>query len=251
MPAFAPDTRSRALAATAALALQGLIAYALLTGLSVRVVTALTPDLKVFDVAPPPLPPPAPKIVPTKAKRAAGAAAPPHRRATPTPVVAPPPAIVLPPPPPLIVAAPVVALGRAPDAGATDRDGPGTGAGGEGSGRGSGSGNGGDGTGGGAMTHARQVAGEINGRRDYPRAARDAGLEGNLTTRYVIDRRGRIAACSIVQSSGYQILDAQTCRLAIARFRFEPARDADGRPVEDIIFEDHGWTMHAGPDPAD
>ena len=43
--------------------------------------------------------------------------------------------------------------------------------------------------------------------------------------------------------SGSAALDDTTCDLIIARFRFEPARDADGRPVESMIEENHRWIV--------
>ncbi|MBV8971608.1 MAG: TonB family protein [Sphingomonadaceae bacterium] len=238
MTTFASDTRSRAVAAGLAIALQLLIGWALITGLSGRVVRAVEADLKVFEVALPP-PPPPPKPVPVRhaARRPSGAAAPPHKRATPVPVVAPPPVITL-PPVPAITAAPLPALGPDPASGAADA-GNGTGAGGQGNGRGSGSGGNGTGSGG---VRARWLRGEITGR-DYPPEARAAHIEGNLTTRYVVDTRGRVARCYIAESSGSDLLDATTCRLAIQRLRFAPARDAAGNAVEDEVYEDHGWRI--------
>ncbi len=238
MPASTPNLSSRAVAAIAALALQLLIGWVLITGLSGRVVRTIEADLKVFEVAPPP-PPPASKPVPVRhaARRAAGAAAPPHKRATPTPAVAPVPIIKL-PPPPAIIAAPLPALGSDPAAGAADV-GEGTGAGGQGNGRGSGSGGNGTGSGG---TRARLVRGEISGS-DYPPEAKAAHIEGNLTTRYLVDARGRIERCYVTESSGSDLLDATTCRLAIKRYRFDPARDAAGNRVADEVYEDHGWRI--------
>ncbi len=239
MTNFSSGNRSRAVAAAAAVLLQALIGWALITGLSGRLVRTVEADLKVFEVALPPPPPPVPKPVPVRHanRRAAGAAAPPHKRATPTPVVAPVPVIKL-PPPPAIVAAPLPALGSDPAAGAADA-GEGTGAGGQGNGRGSGTGGNGTGSGG---TRARLIRGEISGR-DYPPEAKRAGIEGNLTTRYLVDTRGRVERCYVTESSGSDLLDATTCRLAIQRYRFAPARDAAGNPVSDEVYEDHGWRI--------
>ena len=243
MPASAPDRRSRLIAAAAAVTLQGLLGWVLLDGLSGRIARVVAADIATFDVAPvpPPLPPPVP--VRHAARRPSGAAAPPHARATPTPVVAPLPEIRLPPPPPLIAVAPVAALGTDSAAGAADAGG-GTGAGGAGTGRGAGSG--GDGTGAGG-TPARLIRGAITDR-DYPPEARRAGIEGNLTTRYTVGPDGRIDRCYVTVSSGSELLDAATCRLVIARYRFAPARDGRGRPVEDTVYEDHGWIMRHDPD---
>lgn len=241
---WSPETRSRAAAAVAAVVLQALLAWALITGLSVHFVPRVEAALKVFNLDPI-VPPPAPKPVPVRqAKRKpTGAAAPPHKRADPTPVVAPEPIVVQPPLPPPINAAPAAAHGADNAAGAAET-GRGTGAGGAGDGRGSGAA--GDGTGSGG-TPAEWVSGNIDGYRDYPRAAREAGIGGALITRYVIDSRGRVIQCAIVESSGSELLDATTCRLVIARFRFAPARDASGQPVEDVQLDHHRWGVRQTP----
>ncbi len=109
------------------------------------------------------------------------------------PVVVPAPIIKL-PPPPAITAAPLPALGPDAAAGAAAA-GEGTGAGGQGNGRGSGSGGNGTGSGG---TRARLIRGEISGR-DYPPEAKAAHIEGNLTTRYSVDAKGRIERCYVTE----------------------------------------------------
>jgi protein TonB len=42
-------------------------------------------------------------------------------------------------------------------------------------------------------------------------------------------------SCRIARSIGDPAIDAETCRLAVARFRFEPGRDERGRPVADFV----------------
>jgi len=242
MPAF---NRDRIVPAIAAVALQLLLGYALIVGLGVAPLPRIVDDIKVFDVARDPIPPPpAPKPVskPARAPRPRGAAAPPNLRSHATPVVAPPPAIVI-ARPPLIVAAPLPGIGAEATAGAAPVAGPGSGSGGQGTGTGSGASGNGDGGGG---SRAEYLRGEIRDR-DYPRALRDAGVEGDLTTRYVIGTDGRIADCRVVKSSGSALLDATTCRLVMERFRYRPARDANGRKVTAIEFDHHGW--HLGPPP--
>ncbi len=100
-------------------------------------------------------------------------------------------------PRPSIPVAPVAALGTDSAAGAADA-GTGTGAGGEGNGRGAGAGGNGTGAGG---TPARLIRGAITDR-DYPPEARRAGIEGNLTTRYLVGPDGRIERCYVTESSG-------------------------------------------------
>ncbi|UAJ09292.1 energy transducer TonB [Glacieibacterium megasporae] len=247
MPAFNSD---RIIPATLAVALQLLLGYALIVGLGVAPVPRLAETLKVFDVPPEPVapPPPKPRPVPphARAPQPRGAAAPPALRARATPVVAPPPAIKI-ERPPLIIAAPLPGIGADPSAGAAPVPGPGSGSGGQGNGTGSGSSGTGDGGGG---SHAEYLRGDIRDR-DYPREARDAGIQGDLTTRYVISPDGRITDCRIVRSSGSALLDSTTCRLVMKRFRYRPARDASGRKVSEVQFDDHHWRLGPPPDEPD
>jgi protein TonB len=191
-------------------------------------------------------PPPALKPAPRHARmpKPRGAAAPPNLRARATPVVAPLPKIVV-ERPPLIVAAPLPGIGADPTAGTAPVVGPGSGSGGQGTGTGSGSSGTGDGGGG---SHAEYRRGDIRDR-DYPRAARDAGIQGDLTTRYVIGTDGRITDCRVVKSSGSALLDDTTCRLVMDRFRYRPARDANGRKVAEVSFDDHHWRLGPPPGP--
>jgi len=63
---------------------------------------------------------------------------------------------------------------------------------------------------------------------DYPAADLRAGHMGMVRFRLAIDANGRVTGCSIVTSSGFEGLDAATCRNVMRRARFDPARDATG-----------------------
>jgi protein TonB len=138
--------------------------------------------------------------------------------------------------PPTLVTAPLPDLGAASNAG-TALPGPGTASGGTGTG----TGEAGDGPGGGG-TPARWLRGRITGA-DYPRAANDAGTQGTLWSRYVVGTDGRVKSCTVTRSSGSALLDDTTCRLIIERFRYRPARDANGRRTTDVVIEDHHWVL--------
>lgn len=240
MTALRARTADRIAAAIGTAALQALLLYALIAGLAPGLPARISDGLKLFDVTPPPPPPPE-KIVPKPqpSRKPEGAAAPPNLRSKPAEIVVPPPIVPLIVPPP-VVAAPVRGTGADPRAGASDRPGPGTGAGGEGDGRGSGGS--GDGEGGGEGTPPEWLRGRIRDS-DYPRAAAEAGVQGSLTVRYVVGIDGRVANCTVEQSSRSAALDETTCRLIRERFRFRPARDASGRPVAATIVEDHEWII--------
>ena len=220
-----------------------LLGYAFITGLGVQVTSGFGADLKIFDVPEEP-PPPVPEAVLAKVRveEPEGAASPPSLRARATPVVAPPPKIRLDPPPPVVTAPePAPAGGNDRSTGASAVDGPGTGSGGEGVG--TGSGGQGSGTGGGGAARARRVSGSISGATDYPRAARRAGIEGSVSVRFTVGTDGAVSGCRVVRSSANAELEATTCRLIERRFRYEPARDAQGRPVAEVVSRTFDWLL--------
>lgn len=225
--------RARSAAAVAALHLAA--GYLLLSGLGVVPAAEKPAPLKLIDL-PQPVPPPAPP--PPRAERRAekrpqlreaqGSPAP-----DPVPVVAPVPEVVLPVTSP-VVAAPV------PGDGADSRAGAGSGGTGSGSGSGgAGSRGGGDG---GVSSRARLLSGRLRDG-DYPRSASRARAGGTVVVRFAVGADGRAGGCRVTRSSGHAELDATTCRLIEKRFRYAPARGADGRPVPDVMGWKQDWWL--------
>jgi len=176
--------------------------------------------------------PPEPKAPPEPRKEPepAGAAGEAGRKAEPKEAAAVPPRIVVAKPKP---APPVAGQGKADSAGARDA-GAGTGAGGQGSGTGAG----GSGTGqGGGGAKAVKTAGDINSARDYPKKTRELRLGDHVVVALTVGSDGRVRGCRVHRPSRDAEADRITCRLATDRFRFRPATDAQGRPVESI----YGW----------
>lgn len=231
-------------AATAALLVQGLLGYALIAGLGVRMAKAAQDSLTLLRLAPEPHPPPAEKPIPPKVRsqKPEGAAAPPNIRSKATQIVAPPPVVPVPPSP--VIVAPIAALGDQATQGAAPVAGSGTGAGGVGNG--TGSGGRGNGDGGGAQTPPRWIKGNLKDS-DYPRQAGDEGAQGRVWVRFTVEPDGRVDQCLIRRSSGNTELDATTCRLIEKRYRYRPALDTDGKPVRSFVVEEHEWDI----EPAD
>lgn len=240
MATISLPSRERAGAALASALVVALMGWALLAGLAVHFALPTRETLTVLRLLP--ADPPEPhRVVPVRkaSKRPQGEAAPPALRANPTEVVAPKPIVVLPPPPPVIVAAPVARTGTAPTAGAAPTPGPGQGAGGVGNGFGAGGS--GDGDGGmGDETPPRRIKGRLKDS-DFPAEAGESGMGGTVTVRYAVEVDGRVTGCRVVESSGFPELDARTCQLITQRFRYDPSRDAYGRPVRSFIVVDHEW----------
>ncbi|MDB5704928.1 MAG: hypothetical protein JWN66_2044 [Sphingomonas bacterium] len=238
-PRSTPGDRLKA--AIGAAALQGLLVYALIAGLAVKMPGAVDSRLVLFGIlSPPPPPPEKVEAHPVRSTKPEGAASPPNLRSKASEIVAPVPIVLLTAPPP-IVAAPRPGIGSDRSAGAADVAGPGTGAGGMGNGTGSGGAGNGDGDGG-NDTPPRWIKGRIKDS-DYPHAAKEAMIQGTVSVRYTVAVTGRVTDCIVTRSSGNAELDATTCRLIQERFRYRPSKDEDGDPVESIIVENHSWVI--------
>lgn len=216
-----------------------LIVFALVSGLRVRLAAHGEGALLSIAFAPPEPPrpkEPKPKVMPKAASAPKGAPAPRGLKNEATPVVAPKVVPLIKPPP--VVVATQAGIGQAANNGASDRPGPGQGAGGIGNGLGGG-GTGGNGTGG-AVVGPRQIRGRLS-FSDLPPGLLEPGREASVGVRYVVNVDGRVIDCEADQPSGFPVLDATTCHLIEKRFRFKPARDAQGRPVPATIAESHTW----------
>jgi len=199
--------------------------------------TALTvvevPEARPSETPKPPPPPPQPH--PTAGAPKSGAAAPAGRRAEAAPIAA----AVIPVTLPSFTPALVPSTGTAPSSGAA-LAGSGTGAGGSGNGTGGG-GNGNGGSGGaGEGTSPEIVRGDFK-PSDYPKSLREAGPQGRTWTEVTVGVNGRPLACRVTQSSGTGLLDTETCRIIMQRFRFRPGRDAAGKVVQAPFYIDIQW----------
>ncbi len=212
-----------------------------------RVTDQVFGTVTVIVTTPPPVPPPPPtqvQVAPdSRAADLQGAAAAAGKQAVARPVAAPRPRIVLAVQP----APPVAGQGSDNSAGARDA-GAGTGAGGQGTGTGSGTsgtGQGGGGNGGGKLV---KIAGEINSARDYPRATREQRLGDSVVVALTVGTDGRVKSCRVHRASKDPAADQITCRLATDRFRFRPATDSAGNPVEAVFGWQQRWFDPKAPD---
>ncbi|HET8750554.1 MAG TPA: energy transducer TonB [Sphingomicrobium sp.] len=218
--------RSKAIAAVVAVHVA--LAFVILTGLNVHMVSQAVDRLATFTVvepAPPPAPPaPVPKS--HQVEKAAGAPAP---MADPSPIVAPPPKLPLPSPVP---AATLAGTGNSSASGAAS-SGLGTGAGGSGNGMGGG----GDYA---RFTPARRITKIPNS--EYRHLAATGLRRGRVGVTIKVETDGRASNCRVARSSGDTSIDALMCRLTLRYVRFDPARDPAGRPVaQDITFYPNWW----------
>ncbi|WP_067733987.1 TonB family protein [Novosphingobium naphthalenivorans] len=228
----------------------GVAAFVLLVHLVViaGLIRAFTPQFaasvvgsvtQAFSVAlpPPPSPPlepvPSPPNVAPPAEQGASGAA--GKKAKPREAAAPKAPIAVKP----TQAPPVAGAGDENAAGARD-EGEGTGA--SGAGMGTGAGTGGTGQGGGGQAGPTvKIKGDINSAKDYPRASRDLRIGASVTIDLTVGTDGRVKACRIVRPSPDPGADRITCDLATKRFRFRPATDAEGNPVDAIYRWRQRW----------
>lgn len=113
-----------------------------------------------------------------------------------------------------------------------------------GGGAGNGTGSGGSGTGSGGRFVAKKAiktAGDIKSTRDYSSTTRDARIGTSVIVALTVGTDGRVANCRIHKASGDPQADATTCRLATDRFRFRPALDQNGVPVESVFGWEQRW----------
>ena len=224
--------RVRIGAALAALAVQVLVFVALVKGLAAAGVIAdpLSGTVAFNLPLAPSSPQPKPAVSGEDAAGRQGAEAP---RASPREAAAPAPSIAFPRP----AAPPIAASGDANRAGAGE-SGAGSGAGGTGSG----SGSGGFGTGTGAGAHkVEKIAGDIRAARDYPAAGRSDRLGRRVVIAVAVGVDGRPTQCRVARPSGNAEADRITCQLAMERFRFRPATDGNGTPIEAVYGWEQRW----------
>jgi len=238
-----PTFRDRAGPLAAVILIHLGIGYALLNLSGAGATLVDESALAIFDLfVPPPPPPPPPPVIEqqreaqkAKPKKDEGAASPKNIQSKATPVVAPKPRIELPDVTP-VIAATTPSTGAAATTGASDVVGPGTGAGGTGTGTGSGGSGSGSGGGGRGGVPSRPTVIESTKltSRDYPPAAiRAWPRNGRVFVAVRVQLDGRATDCKVNRSSGSPGIDADTCRLVMAKVRFTPARDENGRPYVD------------------
>lgn len=78
---------------------------------------------------------------------------------------------------------------------------------------------------------------------DYPFAAIQDAAQGTTGFVLTVDARGTVVDCQVTSSSGWELLDASTCDLLMARSRFKPARDFEGRPVAATFRSRMRWQI--------
>jgi protein TonB len=67
------------------------------------------------------------------------------------------------------------------------------------------------------------------------------GAQGTVGIKVTVDPTGRVSDCSIAHSSGFKVLDSETCKVVHRKARFSPAKDEQGHPVAGVLYGDIAW----------
>jgi TonB family protein len=86
---------------------------------------------------------------------------------------------------------------------------------------------------------------ELLSDEDYPAEALAKEEQGTVAFRLDVGRDGKPSRCTVLSSSGSASLDSTSCRIMMERARFDPARDASGKPVEDQVTSRITWKIES------
>lgn len=79
---------------------------------------------------------------------------------------------------------------------------------------------------------------------DYPEAARQAGVEGDVAFDVLIDAKGKVTACEVTAGGNLPgRLAADSCAVAQKRWRYAPARDDAGQKVPGRMHYAIAWRI--------
>lgn len=209
---------TRVIALVVVAILNAVLGYAFVTGLAFQYVKKASEKLNTFDVEEPP---PPPEEVPPPPP-------PPDQPMQPPPVVTPPPLVSVPTPPinvvqsvttppPVYIPAPVAAPPAPPAPPPPPRISQ--------------------------KANVKGNPGQFFGRDAYPPAAVRAGAEGRVVASLTVGTDGRVTACNVTSSSGNSDLDETTCRIALRRVRFTPAKDDAGNPIASSFTLPVRWQL--------
>jgi protein TonB len=78
--------------------------------------------------------------------------------------------------------------------------------------------------------------------REYGQLAATGLRRGSVGVTLRVNPDGTVSNCRVARSSGNGYADTLMCQLTVRYIRFDPARDAAGRPVaQDVTFFPNWW----------
>jgi protein TonB len=78
---------------------------------------------------------------------------------------------------------------------------------------------------------------------DYPWAAMKKNQSGAITVAVLVDEKGKVSDCTVIETSGVASLDAQSCAIITSRARLRPAVGLDGKPAKGAFVQKIRWEI--------
>ena len=78
---------------------------------------------------------------------------------------------------------------------------------------------------------------------DYPQVAIDSEKGGRARVALLIDEKGKVADCTLIETSGVASLDIQSCGIIKMRAKFAPAVGIDGKPAKHAALQAITWRL--------
>ena len=78
---------------------------------------------------------------------------------------------------------------------------------------------------------------------DYPSDALLTAETGPVKVELLVNEQGTVADCSVIETSGVAVLDAQACAAIKERAKFKPAVGKDGKPAKDGYIQEIHWQL--------
>lgn len=91
--------------------------------------------------------------------------------------------------------------------------------------------------------HAKASLVSLFSTDDYPAVSVSNEDSGQVSVVLLIAPDGKIADCTLTETSGVPALDAQTCAIIQTRGRYAPAVGQDGKPARDVDHARIRWVM--------
>ena len=78
---------------------------------------------------------------------------------------------------------------------------------------------------------------------DYPDIAIRNEQDGVVRFALLIDEAGKVADCTLIETSNVPLLDAQSCAILMTRAKLTPAIGLDGKPIKDARASKVTWSL--------
>lgn len=78
---------------------------------------------------------------------------------------------------------------------------------------------------------------------DYPGVAQHKGQSGSIKVAILVNEHGKVADCTVVETSGVASLDAQSCAVIMQRAQLRPATGLDGKPAKGALLQKISWQI--------